>query len=380
MKKIVILHIFPDEKFFEEVADFYDSLPNIDNRYYFFNSDSNYVFKYIKNANRVRRFFILTDYIKELRKKDIDIVLFHSMAGRKFLYANLLRKNVKIIWWAWGFDLYERYGPLSPIIEIDLFKPLTKKFVENKGLRKEKKWTLYFNNSIYKFILSYLRKRAISRVSLFLPCIPIEFDILRKSCPYFKGGMAINPFNLYVNATQKSKNVGNILIGNSLTYTNNHLDVFEHLYNVNLDEGRKYIIPVNYGKGYGGVDNLISASHFRDNQVIWLKDFIPIGEYNNLLNTVSHAIFGVVRQQALGNIYICLLGGAKIFLYKDSMVAQQLKHDGYIFFTIEEDLNEQSLSECLSLDEVLHNYNVYKKSMSSCGTDNVIKQIENLVS
>lgn len=39
MKKVVILHVFTDDKFFDSVSSFFDSLKNVENVYVFYSKD-----------------------------------------------------------------------------------------------------------------------------------------------------------------------------------------------------------------------------------------------------------------------------------------------------------------------------------------------------
>jgi hypothetical protein len=163
---------------------------------------------------------------------------------------------------------------------------------------------------------------------------------------------------------QKPKN---ILIGHSLTYTDNHLDIFVQLKKIKIDSGRKYIIPVNYGidNDYdNNPDNLIKECPLQEKQLMWIKEIMPFNEYQQVIGSVSHAIIGVIRQQALGNIYMCIRSGVKVFLYKDSVVYKELKKKGYVIFSIEDDLNEDSLNSVLTEEEARFNSELFKEITS----------------
>ena len=293
MRNIVILHIFPDDKFFDDTADKFDSLSGVENRYYYYVSEFGHKFKSIKKTDRVKIINNIFAYTKELRRKDVDFVFFHSMTGRNYLFASILRKKAKIIWWGWGFDLYQWRSFLPPVIKIDIYKPLTKKFIETNIIRRKNTISYFFLYNTVGRLYAFLRRLAISRVSLFMPCIPIEYELLKKNCLYFHGDLAINPSSIPQIEKSYFEKAGNVLVGNSLTYTNNHLDVFESLYKTEICDGRKYIIPVSYGLDYGGADNLISASNFKKDTVIWLKDFMTLDDYNNIFKSVTHAILGI---------------------------------------------------------------------------------------
>lgn len=164
------------------------------------------------------------------------------------------------------------------------------------------------------------------------------------------------------------------------THTDNHLDVFEYLYKVELADDRKFIMPVSYGTGgnYGGnPDNLIAASRFKSGQALWLKETLPFVEYQQIINSVSHPVFGMLRQQALGNVHMCLRTGVKVYLFKNSIVYKELKKLGFVCFTIEDDLTTESLLTCLDEGDAVKNYKLYSEwvmSRSAIRCQDILKE------
>ena len=72
----------------------------------------------------------------------------------------------------------------------------------------------------------------------------------------------------------------------------------------------------------------------------------------------SHAVYGTLRQQALGNIFNCFRTGVKVFLYRDSMNYLQFLKDGFAVFAIE-DMTSDDLSTPLSRAEAVRNNHLY---------------------
>lgn len=77
----------------------------------------------------------------------------------------------------------------------------------------------------------------------------------------------------------------------------------------------------------------------------------------------------------MGNVYLCLLTGVKVFLYKDSLIYKQLKDFGYIIFSIEDDLTEDALKVPLPKEDAYKNYSI-KVALSI----NKVKDTENELS
>lgn len=354
---IKILHIFPDDKFFDSVSSFFDSMNNIQNIYIYYSQSDN-DFKYIKNSSKITRFYKRSDYTHFIHNADVDIIYLHSLRDTSIF--KYFREDVKIIWWSWGFDIYDKPTPLSkPLINIELYKPLTKSIINKDKTYSLTKW---LKLQLVKLLLDYRLKKAVARVDYFTPVLTNEY-FLMKSIPFFKA----KPFRIErgpgfgcIENLTYNENPGNILVGNSFTPSNNHLDVFKLISPYKFDN-RKIIIPVNYGTGYPiSINDLKASSNLNDEGVIWIEDFIPFDRYKHLIKSVTHAIFGHMRQQAVGNHSMCIRNGVKMFFYKDSINYKYYKDMGFIVYSLEDDLNEEQLSRNLSYEEALHNYELLR--------------------
>ena len=365
MKDIItILHVFPEEKFFDPVSETYDIMEGVHNLYYLYTIDKDYTFRYVKHTEKIVLIHDEKEYVKLFSRNDIDIILFHSLKGRYFKYFNYIDRRKIVIWWSWGGDIYNTlFNDVSPLISWENYKPLTKQYIKDH-VQKNTNQEVLLKKWLRSFWHKYLIWRVVKRIDYFIPCIPIDYEMLKQHCRYFHAKLMPNFRNIRQISFVFHEQPGNVLIGNSLTYTNNHLDVFEKVRTFSLTGERKYIIPVSYGWGQAfgnNPDNLIALSSLNQDSVLWLKDYMDREDYFKIFNKVTHAILGVMRQQALGNIFYCLRTGVKVYLYKDSIVAKQMRKEGYVFFTIEDDLTEASLSECLGKEQAMHNFMLEQK-------------------
>jgi hypothetical protein len=152
---------------------------------------------------------------------------------------------------------------------------------------------------------------------------------------------------------------GNVLFGNSQSPTNNHLDVWESI-KPYLPEKRKVFIPINYlgnQKYAGEISRRIKSDK---HELCFLKDFMPRDDYFRMIDHCSYAVFGVIRQQAMGNIFNCISFGMKVFLYRDSLVYCYLKNAGFAVFAIE-DIDSCSFNRALTKSEIEQNVDALKK-------------------
>lgn len=377
---IVILHVFQDSLLFSGVANSYDTLEGVKNLYYFFSPQKDYKFQNIKDE-RVKIIHDFNEYIGCFSNPKIDVVVFHSMPSCVYYLFDYIDEKKFVVWWAWGYDIYYKQGKYPPIIPMeDILKPLTKQFVEknidglNNSLVYKIRDMAIKAKSVPKLIIRKLfgkeglpvpkktQEEILARIDAFYSPLDIEYEMLKETHPSFNAKMSPKIHKQWNVPFVKVDKNGNVLVNHSLTHTDNHLDVFEYLNKVKIDNDRKFILPVSYGIGgnyKGNPDLLIKASRFEEGQAMWLKKVLPNNEYREILNTVSHAVFGAMRQQALGNIYICLRTGVKVFLFKDSMVYKELKKMGYVCFTIEDDLNTESLSTCLDEQNAKRNHDIF---------------------
>ena len=374
-----VLHVFRDDKFFDLVAPSFDLVKGIENLYIFYTPDSSYKFKYIRSHQKIRITTDEKEYIKLFSSNEFEAFFFHSLPDKFYRYVLKTDPKKIIIWWSWGYDLY-----YTGLVNIELYKPFTLD-VHNKSTASK---TVNSNKNI-KSLISNVRKdisslkknliqrKVLSRINYCVTVLPLEFELLARN-RYFvaerfmergvfrdldMGNFANNP---------PSK--GNILLGNSATYENNHLDVVHALNKVFIDDDRKIIVPLNYGVNKYAEQIKQSLN----SQYIHLDTFLKFEEYEKIIDLCSHAIFGTLRQQALGNINLCMFKGIKVFLYKDSLTYTQLKDDGYIVYSIEEDLNEKELSEPLSMEQMKHNHKILEQIYSKNGINALQKAFDKI--
>ena len=386
---IVILHVFIDGMNVVNTADVYDSLPNVLNLYYFYAPQKNFKLTKI-NDHRVKIIKDFNEYIRNFSDPQVDVIVFYSLPYHYYYLFNYIDDSKYVVWWAWGYDIYNGQGNYPPLLPMEeLYKPLTKEFMTKginiyrdalpKRMYRLFRRCLHLPVGAYNRILKKVSRKTLlmephktqeeilARIDACYAPLDIECELLKEAHPCFKAVPFPRPMINMEFPYKCQKSAGNVLVNHSLTYTVNHLDVFKALSKVELDNNRNYIIPVSYGiYGYKGNPEILkSISGMNLDQTIWLTKLLPYDEYQKLINTVTHAIFGMLRQQGMGNILMCLRGGIKIYLYKDSLVYKELKKMGYVCFTIDDDLTTESLSTCLDERDALINYNIFSEYMRS---------------
>lgn len=358
MTKYRILHITKDDKFFDGVYKSFETDERLENRAVLeVNQVEGYQYRRIKNVDRIR-LVDRADMKAVLRQGEYDAVFFYSLSMHQYDYFRWIPRDRKIIWWCWGFELYENSEGTTPFIPIRLFQPQTAAL--RKMLRSDAHgWKHLLKAHLLRHYRDYRRSMIISRIDYFQPVIPLEYQLMRNVKGFFaKEFYYPRCFRRKVDYSVRHSVDGAILLGNSSSETNNHLDVWERVKN-NIPYGRRVIIPLNYGyMDYADAicKRIISDKH----DLMFLRDFMPRDEYWSLIDGCSFAVFGVMRQQAMGNIFHCLAKGIKVFLYRDSLVYRFLKEWGYAVYAIE-DIDEHCFKMTLTEAELRQNANAFAR-------------------
>lgn len=148
----------------------------------------------------------------------------------------------------------------------------------------------------------------------------------------------------------KSKNPIRILVGNSATDTNNHMEAFEMLSKFK-DEDIQVICPLSYGDPKYK-DRVIEAGERTFGpKFIALTDLMPFDQYVKLLASCAVGVFNNNRQQAMGNIFDLLLFGAKVYLRTDTTMYEMfIKERDYRCYDIQK-VKDLPFSDFLSIPE-----------------------------
>ncbi len=358
---IKILHIILDDKFFDEVYDTFEKDYRILNEALLIVPNKDYVIQRIKSKERVRIIWN-KDLIKQLIiGNNYNIIFFHSLPPSQWWLFDYIPKDRIVIWWAFGFDIYYGSRGLKPLLELNLYKDKTKMLIKKNYAINS--WLHSVHNLCLRLLFNNRKKqmKVIRRINYFIPVLPLEFQLMKEAHSELFHAQEFYFKNVPIkgNYTQKDPH-GGIIIGNSATYSNNHLDIWDMIGNIGI-VNRRLVIPLSYGiRRYTSKINKIMTSQY--NEVVILDKMIPIDEYQKILNSCSYAIYGVIRQQAIWNIYFCLLNGIKVFLYKESIVYRSLKDLGYAVYTIE-NINQNSFLYPLTKKETNINQEIYRKQL-----------------
>jgi hypothetical protein len=126
----------------------------------------------------------------------------------------------------------------------------------------------------------------------------------------------------------------NILLGNSATSTNNHMEALDKLSSQKRDDIRIYC-PLSYGDDDYAKEVEKTGRKLFGEKFICLKQFIPIDYYIEFLSNMDIAIFNNNRQQAMGTIRTLLGLGKKVYINKSTTQEVYLRKQGLKIFTLD---------------------------------------------
>ena len=138
-----------------------------------------------------------------------------------------------------------------------------------------------------------------------------------------------------------------IIVGNSAAPNNNHAEIFEKLRHLK-DEDIEIVSPLSYGSEQGYDEAIAKLGH-----EIFGDKFRPLfermdkDEYVEFLATCDAGAFNYNQQAALGNIWILMRLGRKIYLRENTAMWDDFKSKGACMYSVSEldDADLESLAD-----------------------------------
>ncbi|EKO3884598.1 TDP-N-acetylfucosamine:lipid II N-acetylfucosaminyltransferase [Vibrio metschnikovii] len=150
----------------------------------------------------------------------------------------------------------------------------------------------------------------------------------------------------------------NIQVGNSADPTNNHEQIFNELSKLDvINKVEKIYCPLSYG-------NLVYAQHIKElgikmfgEKFYPLMNFMPLHDYEAILDNIDIAIFAHERQQAMGNTINLLGRGKKVYMRDDTSSYALFNKLGVIVFPLNRlDTKQQSQTIAVNNNNIIRSY------------------------
>ncbi|WP_083491483.1 TDP-N-acetylfucosamine:lipid II N-acetylfucosaminyltransferase [Thauera sp. 27] len=318
-----IIHVMADEKFNDMAIRQFEEEARGVNEFWIVAKEL------ILTKSPLARKCTLDELLQQLSRSNVAGVIFHGLLPTYYRLLRHIPDDKCVVWLGWGYDYYSllkhenedsRILPKSKYLQSPPFKNCAKRIL-NPFLDK----------------LRLIKNRAsvsdLKRIDYFSPVLDIEYAMvlrhvqLRAKYITWNYGTAEDDLSLpdmsYTTGT-------NILVGNSATATNNHVEIFEAIRrNVDLTN-RKVIVPLSYGDLYYRSKVIEQGERILGEAFSPLITFMPKEQYLETVRSCGFVMMNHLRQQALGNICMAMLIGAKVYLNKQNPLTGWLESRGAI--------------------------------------------------
>lgn len=293
-----------------------------------------------------------------------DVVFVYYLDHYKSYVVNQLKPTTRVIWHFFGAEIYnnKKYP-----FKAQLFSTQTKALLKGSyysELLKEKV------KDVLRQVLCGVKKRlvpveevnkAIGRVDYLAWYNEDEYKLIKSKVEIFPQFLFMPMISKIPELNITERDGTRLIIGNSCAPANNHTDVLQLLKEANFQGS--VLIPFNYGKYAAYIDGIKRVVKSLPLNIKLLEGFMAYDEYVQMISSCGAAVFNSYRQMALGNIFILLANGVKIYLSERNPTYNWLKKEGFHVFLIEKDLKRDLERKDLMLAEemAVENKRLYAK-------------------
>ena len=353
-----VLHLVFDDKFIDRaIFQFEKALPGQHN-YLLDIPKSDYQIKYVKQ--HIDKVCLAVrgskDYLSKIKEAGAEVVILHSMSYYYAHIVNTLLSDKKVIWIFWGGEVYDYLKEFRNNNFKRKTRSLASRYLLHKNLRN---WLrpFFFKLKNPSKVWNFSKYEAFSKIDGLALAHKDEFKTLSTTLNFTT---QLHWFTYYSiehlisdDVQNMTVNGDNILIGNSATPSNNHLDILFRIKEEISIDNRKLILPLSYGENWYRKKIQNTGTSLFPNNLQVLADFMPLSEYNKVVFSCSVVIMNHLRQQAVGNLIVSFWIGAKVFLDESNPLFAYFKGLGLIVFSIQKDLKSIELNEKLTDKDVL---------------------------
>lgn len=330
-----ILHVMLDEKFNDMAIRMFESAGAGVNDYRVASP------RLVFTKSPLARTCSPEELIQEVARPEVSGVVFHGLPPVHHRLLLRIPQDKCVVWIGWGYDYYyllRDENEESRILEKTRALAIPPLKVRVRRLARS--------------IINRLRRTGIrtedclKRVDYFSPVLDVEYDMVRRHVPLraqyiaWNYGTAEDDFALPGMGLSSG---GNILAGNSASATNNHIELFESIRDQVDLSGRKVIVPLSYGDPCYRDRVIAAGNRILGESFYPLTEFMSKDQYLETIRSCGFVAMNHLRQQALGNICMAILMGAKIYLNEGNPLTSWLRQRGAIFGSMDA-LDMQALS------------------------------------
>jgi uncharacterized membrane protein len=376
-----ILHLITDHQVIERTLGIYEEVfPGCNDVLVF--SEKGMPFKRLKGdyKGKIVNYRNLRQTANKYDFSQVTHVISHFMSFDKIDFIKLIPKNIPVCWEIYGYDLYNQF--LEPRgYEIYYTNPL--KYYKYSWIRIH--FGFFFNILAnvkgYKFYNKYTKNKQFKyiskRINSIQFCCGYDAEYVKKIANRDIHSYEI--FNYSLNTVLGDLRGGDfsigedVLVGNSASFSNNHLYVLNFLKQIKIPRNTKLIMPLSYGGTSNYADDVESV--YRENypeQIEVLRNYIPLNEYNKYFLRLKAMILSAWRQESQGTAMMGFYLGVKVFMSEKSPLYKWFVDCGFIVFVLER-ITSEELATPLTLEEKSRNRAIVEERYNEKRINEILK-------
>lgn len=377
-----IIHIASDQKFINSAYFQFEAIYPGENIFYLLVEDPAKPLQFVQKHEHMILVKQGVEESKKLPEKfgNASLIFFHGLDYSSSIILNRTPEKYKKIWILWGMEIYS--NPYLFKSKNILGSKTLQIFNKDKGKKRLDTILKNILRNVF-FKLKYQTQKphqeilsAMKNAEFWAISYEEEYNLIKKKLGVNKNYIQYfyYPIEKMLSNPENRVSGNNILLGNSASYSNNHLESFLILKKLDLDD-RKLITPLSYGDRIYKDQILEIGLREFGNNFEPLIDFMPLHEYNAYIQKCGIVIMNHHRQQAVGNILTMLWMGAKVYLNQQNTLYHYLKRIGVYVYTVSEDLLSGNPDVLKQLDEEkqLHNRSVLGQEI---GEEVLLKKLQ----
>lgn len=372
MDKIKILHIVQDEKFINAARFLFENAFPGSNDFLLVKPPANPPLKYVKPWEELRTTVRSNDIVEELLNECemADIVVLHGIDKLKGALVLKSSNRDKFLGIIYGAEIYNEritgtnyLGKKTVKLEKKIQKQTSPVDFTKNLYRKVRYWNVckdYEENIDMRSVFSAIRVYGAfseSSHSNWADCGLL--DSAHQTIPF-----SYYPVDYIVKDPEMRVTGKNILLGNSASATNNHLEALEILKKMDLND-RRIIVPLSYGDPHYAKQIIKIFEKRLSENFEPVTDFLPLNTYNKLISECGIVVMNHYRAQGVGNLVAALYMGARVYV-NDTDAYRFFKQIGCHIHLINEELNSSNTKvfDLLSGDKIKENREALENHLS----------------
>lgn len=299
---------------------------------------------HIKQKNANLQVLIRNDEAYKKLIKNISqthVVVFHSfqITWAPLIYA--IPSQIKRVWLFWGYEGYDT------IPKANFLDWKSNYAMYSKSLMGALRFS--YNRLKVNFILKRNdeARKIISKMDYCATWVDADYLFAKKFNPHLK----FLQFNYYTKELMNFEEIpvqainhNRILLGNSGASTNNHIEALQYLHKIKY--GGEIFCPLSYNASENYLMNVcLFGDKLFGSRFIPLKNFMPLNEYQEIINSCGVIWMNHKRQQAAGNLLFLFMAQKIIITDGRSPLNITFKKWGLNFFNREILKNLTAVSE-----------------------------------